>query len=506
MTITQLIAKVWPRLGVASTNDFFSSATITYLLNDGYRDFVSLTRCLRKFTLTDIVADTQSYDLPSDILQAIWFGYDGEGITPVSVRSLDLLDEQWVGQASGTPSLVTVGLDGMEKFYLYSPPSASSTALSAPTTEITDFEDWEDNVLIFYEYEIGTDLTAGQTPDLETPFQWALIYYTLWKCFESEGDLQDLELAALWQRRYFEKVEEKKSFLSEIKNISVGSGSSSSSDDDTTGDEKAYPYKVNFYPVANMTWALKESQTNNWWSSVCWSPERPCRAARRRRACGIRGRAHAGAGGAGGARPGVDHQRDLALHGLGEARRQGLEGVARDLLVQLGELATHGCGSIQDQLGKRGEALAEPGPLSNATTTTPATRQPSNAVVSAAFLRGRNPVKRKPPSPASPLATAAVSTAEAPGSTVSGSPAAAARATTQARIRHAGHAGIGHQSDIPAVAQHAEHVLGLLGFVVREQTGHAGMDVEVEDQLACVPRVLGGDEAARCATPPARAA
>ena len=116
MTITQLIAKVWPRLGVASTNDFFSSATITYLLNDGYRDFVSLTRCLRKFTLTDIVADTQSYDLPSDILQAIWFGYDGEGITPVSVRSLDLLDEQWVGQASGTPSLVTVGLDGMENF------------------------------------------------------------------------------------------------------------------------------------------------------------------------------------------------------------------------------------------------------------------------------------------------------------------------------------------------------------------------------------------------------
>ena len=213
MTITQLIARVWPRMGLPSTNDFFTVSAITDFLNDGYRDFVSQTRCLRKFVLIDSIADQQSYDLPSDSLQPVWFGYNGQGIIPTSVSMLDLKDVRWVGQASGTPAYVTVGLNGLEKFYLYVPPAGSSIPLGNSLLALSDFEDWVDNILLFYEYEIETDLTTGQSPDLEEPFQWALIYYALWQAFESETEWQDVGQAGFWQRRYYEKVEEKKSSI-----------------------------------------------------------------------------------------------------------------------------------------------------------------------------------------------------------------------------------------------------------------------------------------------------
>lgn len=221
MTITEMIAKVVTRLGHQT---FWTDAEITDYLNDGYRDFVSLTHCLKKFVLIDLTTDIQSYDLPIDCLQPLWFGYDDEGIIPASVSDLDRLDEEWVSQVSGIPTHVAVGLSGIDKFYLYKSPAISSVALGNSTTALIHFEDWTDNILLFYEYEIETDLTAGQSPDLETCYQWALIYYALWQCLEKAGDSEDLEQAAFWKLRYEQKVAEKKNQLTDQITLISGSG------------------------------------------------------------------------------------------------------------------------------------------------------------------------------------------------------------------------------------------------------------------------------------------
>lgn len=213
MTITEMIAKLIVRLNLPASNDFFTTAELTGYLNDGYRNFVSETRCLRKFVLIDVVADQQEYDLPSDNLQPLWFGYDDESLFPMSSGDMDRIDEEWVDQNSGTPGYVAVALGGIEKFQLYYPPCTASSLLSASTTEITDFEDWADNVLLYYEYEIETDLTSGQTPDLETPFQWALIYYALAESFRKEGDIKDFTQASFWELRYRDKISQKKKQL-----------------------------------------------------------------------------------------------------------------------------------------------------------------------------------------------------------------------------------------------------------------------------------------------------
>lgn len=211
MTVTEMITEILTRLNLAETNDFFTTADLTAYLNDGYKDFAGETQCLKKFVLLDINSGTTEYNLPDDCLQVIWAGYDDEALWPTSVNQLDAIDEDWIGR-EGTPTFFVVELDGFDKLRLYETPNISSTALDDDTTAQTDFEDWSDNLLLFHAYE-PDDLTAGQTPDLETCFQWALIYYALWKCFEKEGDFQNLEIATFYQMRYLEKKAEKKKQL-----------------------------------------------------------------------------------------------------------------------------------------------------------------------------------------------------------------------------------------------------------------------------------------------------
>jgi hypothetical protein len=78
-----------------------------------------------------------------------------------------------------------------------------------------------------------------------------------------------------------------------------------------------------------------------------------------------------------------------------------------------------------------------------------------------------------------------VSTADGPGNTVS---------SRHSGVLHAGHPGIGDQGHVLAVAQEAQHLLGLLRLVVLEEAGHPHMDIEMAQELAGVTRVFGGDE------------
>lgn len=248
MNVSAMTTHVWTHLNLSSTNDFFDATEILGFFNDGYKDFQLQTMCLKKFVLLDITSGTTEYSLPTDCLQPIWIGYDDEGITPVSLTDLDQLDEDWVGR-SGHPHVWVQVFDGFDKIQLYETPNVSSTALNASTTAITDFDDWDDNLLLLYAYE-PDDLTTG-TPDLETPFQWALIYYACWKAFDCEGDFQDPFQAEFYKMRYNELVAQKKSQYAEILITIRGS-------DESKFDLEELPGGPYFHPGDEIEYELQD--------------------------------------------------------------------------------------------------------------------------------------------------------------------------------------------------------------------------------------------------------
>jgi hypothetical protein len=202
-----MIAKIFTRLNLSATNPFFTSAELLAFINDGYKDFCSRTESLKKFVLIDVVADQTAYDLPSDFYKFIWLGYDDEQLPVSHVSDLDIEDENWIGRA-GTPYTFVSELGGLGAIKLHLTPAASSVALSAETTAITDFDDWNDNLLLYHAYT-PADMLTGATPEIQTSYQWALIYYTLWKCYDMEGDFKDNFQAKIYQARYFDYVKKK---------------------------------------------------------------------------------------------------------------------------------------------------------------------------------------------------------------------------------------------------------------------------------------------------------
>jgi len=220
MTCTQMIVKILTRLNLAASNPFFTSAQLLALLNDGYKNFCARTLALKKFVLIDIVADQTEYDLPDDHYKVLWLGYDDEAIAVVSADDLDYQDENWIGR-SGMPYAFVEELAGLTQIKLHLTPGTSSTALSDDTTAQTSFESWVDNLLLYHAYE-PADMVAGSTPSLETSYQWALIYYVLWKAFDQEGEFKDSLQAEFYKARYESYVKKKSEFFSPVE---IGSGS-----------------------------------------------------------------------------------------------------------------------------------------------------------------------------------------------------------------------------------------------------------------------------------------
>lgn len=125
MIVSAMYTKIWERLGLASTSSLFSSSEFLEKINDGYKDFVRLTECLKKFVLMDTVASVTTYNFPSDCLKPVWMGFDDEGLIPVGVHDLDLISPEWIGQ-TGQPCYYTSDLDGFKRFRLWYTPSTGS--------------------------------------------------------------------------------------------------------------------------------------------------------------------------------------------------------------------------------------------------------------------------------------------------------------------------------------------------------------------------------------------
>ena len=236
---------------------------------------------------------------------------------------------------------------------------------------------------------------------------------------------------------------------------------------------------------------------------------RRCRAATgrgRAERCGGRPRLRPGGGRLVQRRPEVEDQGDLAAHG---ADRPGVRAghrvalaeleqrAAHDLLVHLGELAAHGGASLGQGRRQHGDAARQPLPglegHDQAAAAAPAVqhrlqlarpaRQIADEAEAVAVEAGghqRREHRRRPRQHGE---------VEALGD--------GAHDQAHAGILHAGHAGVGDQGHVLAVAQAAQHLLGLLRLVVLEEAGHLGVDVEVAEELARVTRVFGGDEVHR---------
>ena len=69
-----------------------------------------------------------------------------------------------------------------------------------------------------------------------------------------------------------------------------------------------------------------------------------------------------------------------------------------------------------------------------------------------------------------------------------------ARDQALTRVGDARHARVAHQRHVLPFAQQTHDLLGLLHLVVPKQAGERGVDVEVAEQLARMPRILGGDQ------------
>ena len=91
-----------------------------------------------------------------------------------------------------------------------------------------------------------------------------------------------------------------------------------------------------------------------------------------------------------------------------------------------------------------------------------------------------------------PLTAIAVSTAEGPGSTVTGTPAARAAATR--RIADRGHAGIADQRDALARLKPRQHLGGSLGLVVLVVAQQTRFDAVPLEEPPRMTRVLAEDE------------
>ena len=192
---------------------------------------------------------------------------------------------------------------------------------------------------------------------------------------------------------------------------------------------------------------------------------------------------------------GAEHQGHLAFRRLGEALGELGGRAAHDLLELLRQLAAD-----RDRRGRR-----EPPPASAASPAAAAATRRRRPARRSARARPRARRARPPGAagtrrtrsarPTSPLATSAVSTAEGPGSTVTGTPAAsAAPHEPRARIGDPGHPGVRDERHPLARGEPRQELGDPRRLVVRVQGEEPRADPVPVEQEPRVPGVLAEDD------------
>ena len=239
--------------------NFWSNDEILRAINEGYLDFVRRTRCLQKFICIGLVADTTTYDLPSDCIEVLWVGYGNENLGGKSLDYMDRLDDDWIGRA-GKPTYYIQELGGVKELRLYETTETTGNATmaaddatgggaSTDTGVITSLQDastyqtmnqetgivlnitgdsvlsWgeinsgiaidveqhDDNLILLYAYSppLFGSLEDVALPHVLSSYQWAIVYFALSELYLKEGDSQDLGQAMYYSTLYNDMVTNK---------------------------------------------------------------------------------------------------------------------------------------------------------------------------------------------------------------------------------------------------------------------------------------------------------
>jgi hypothetical protein len=158
----------------ASGRTRFSDAQILDLINEGQRDAITNTLCIRKEYTFDTSSGTRYYSMPTDYITIDRVLHDDQKIEEKSPAKLDLASSEWE-TVTGEPINYFVNFSSRTKigFYPY-PVSGTSTA----------------TVKVEY-YAQATELTSTDTPFNSItefiPFHSMLTYYSVAQMMYIDG-------------------------------------------------------------------------------------------------------------------------------------------------------------------------------------------------------------------------------------------------------------------------------------------------------------------------------
>ena len=143
----------------------FSDAELKSEINIGYKEFVRMSHILWKQATLDIVADTATYDVPSDLAFLYRMEWDGKKIEPITVEQMDRLHgNDWRTATSSGVQNALMDHESPGKLRVY---------------PILSDDDYDGELSIDYVY-MPTDMTVdGDEPDFSAVYHLALVHYAV---------------------------------------------------------------------------------------------------------------------------------------------------------------------------------------------------------------------------------------------------------------------------------------------------------------------------------------
>jgi hypothetical protein len=168
-------ARLLARDPSSSNRPRFTDVQIKEFINEGQRDAISDTMCIRKSTTFELVIDQRLYDLPSDFIAMHRLTLENEIRKETSPKQKDQKLEQWE-IVTGRPQEYYIDFTQRTKVGMYPFPSGST---ELGTIKIAYFAQATD-------LSLDADIPFNSIEEF-TPFHKMLAYYSAARMTEIDG-------------------------------------------------------------------------------------------------------------------------------------------------------------------------------------------------------------------------------------------------------------------------------------------------------------------------------
>lgn len=198
LTRDELVTQIGLLLNDPS-NTRFTAAEKQTKIQAAQEKFVADTRCLKDVSNVSVVADTASYDLPTDVMDIERVALSGIELRRISKFELDRLTGANWSADDGTPGYYYVDLDpNNKKIYLYPVPQSGDAGT--------------DNLVIEY-VKIPPTLSTGTSVPLDahtllTPYHMALAYKAAYDLLVADPTQENLLRASAFLKEYTKLVDD----------------------------------------------------------------------------------------------------------------------------------------------------------------------------------------------------------------------------------------------------------------------------------------------------------